>query len=157
MIIMPTVKIKITATSKTDPYVRIHGKAVDEDLNYTFWDTQPEKVIGRASGKFSHTQEVNLTLGDHFVTYSNSGYHYNPWHGKIYVNGKLIGEGNVYRSKPLKVQFTVTGVTPTPPLKKKVEGPLGIWKFPVVNMFLTSKTQSKAKISEFKRSTIKTY
>lgn len=154
---MPTTQIKIVASSETDPYSRIHGKSIDEELDYNFYDTQPDKIIGHAMREFKHVQEVNLKPGDHFVMYSNSGYHYDPWYAKIYVNGKLVGKGNVYRSKPLRVYFSVGVAPPTPPkLKKKFEGPLKIWPFPMINRFLIP-TEPKARFISKHRTHIKTY
>ncbi len=112
---MVKVEIKIETISN-DPYTRYHGKTVNEPLDPNFWETQPDKIIGTSRSRFTHTQTVEIAEGSHYVIYGNSSIIDYPWHAKIFVNGTLITEGNVYRGHPLRAEFIIgTPPTPTPP------------------------------------------
>lgn len=112
---MVSVEIKIV-TTETDPYVRYHGKAVDQPLDSSFWTTQPDKIFKTTGSGFTHTQTVELTDGSHYVIYGNSAASSYPWHANIFANGTLIAEGNVDRGNPLRAEFIIgTPPTPTPP------------------------------------------
>jgi len=102
------IKIKIESKATTDTYVRFQGKSIDEPLNDDWWLSQPNKNIGIAAGSFTHEQTVDLKQGRHYIEYAASGYVPNyAWHAKIYVNDKLIGEGDVGRDTHLRVDFLV--------------------------------------------------
>jgi len=108
------VNIRIEAFSVNDPYWRYHGKAVNQTLNADFWTTQPEKMIGTSTTRsFSHEQTVDLPAGSHYVIYGNSSIEEYKWHARIYVDGRLIAEGDVHRRSFLRADFTV-GVPPIP-------------------------------------------
>jgi len=100
------VKIRIESRATTDTCWRSHGKAVDQPLDDYWWKSQPEKEIGVAGDSFTHEQELDLKRGLHTIEYATSGsvpdY---AWHAKIYVNGKLMGEGDVGKHTHLKVRF----------------------------------------------------
>jgi len=121
------VKIRIEAKATTDVYLRSHGKAVDENLAEDWWVAKPEQQIGIAGHSFVHEQEVDLKAWrKHTVTYSASGYVPPPydyaWHAKIFVNGKLLGEGDVGRNQFLNVRFwlgQIIGVIRFPYIMKK--------------------------------------
>ena len=103
---MVSVGISVIAET-TEPYVRYHGKAVDQPLNADFWSTQEDKIIGTTSRVLSHTQTLDLADGAHYVTYGNSGSGGYVWHAKILVDGELVAEGDVDRGTPLRADFTV--------------------------------------------------
>jgi len=108
------VSVEITVIAETtEPYVRYHGKAVDQPLNADFWTTQTDKIIGTTPRGLTHTQTLDLEDGDHYVVYGNSASGGYTWHTKILVNGELVAEGDVDRGTPLRADFTV-GV-PSPP------------------------------------------
>jgi len=107
---MVEVKIRIESVATTDKYVRSHAKSVDEPLDDTgrWQETQPDKFLGFAAGSFTHEQVVDLKPGVHYVEYAASGYVPNyAWHAKIYINNKLIAEGDVGRKTHLKAKFIV--------------------------------------------------
>jgi hypothetical protein len=109
------VKIRVESTPTTDTWWRYHGLAVDQPLNEDFWISQPEKVIGVSPPQpFTYEAELDLAPGKHTVEYATSGYVPDyAWHAKIYVNDKLVAEGDVGRAKEnhLKAEFTVEGPT----------------------------------------------
>lgn len=121
---MALVTISILATS-TDGFPRFHGLAVDGDLLSDFWLYQTDKMIGNTvDGEYSPFNwegQFELTQGTHRVVYGNSGYAQGttpqggpwPWHTKIFVDGKLVGEGDVGREVYLSANFEV-GVAPPP-------------------------------------------
>ncbi len=111
---MVSVEIKIV-TTETDPYVRYHGKAIDELLDTNFWRTQPNKIIKTTRTGFTHTQTVDLTEKSHYVVYGNSAESDYMWHAKLFINNELIAEGDVDRYHPLRADFTITA--PTPPVE----------------------------------------
>jgi len=104
---MVQVRIRIEASTTVDPYLRYHGKAVNQALNTDFWDTQPEKVIGTTFNSFSHEQTVDLPAGRHYIIYGNSSIEGYEWHARIYVNDRLVAEGDVHRRRQLRADFTV--------------------------------------------------
>ena len=105
------VTIKIV-TTEFDPYMRYHGKAVDQSLDSNFWDTQEDNIIGTTGAGFTHTQTVTVAEGSHYVIYGNSGDDRWPWHTKIFVNGTLIAEGDVHRGSQLRGDFTAGAPPP---------------------------------------------
>lgn len=109
---MVSVTIRIEATS-TEPYMRYHGKSVDQALASNFWDTQEEKQIGVAGKSFTHTQTVELAGGSHYVIYGNSAATTYVWPSKIFINGVLKAQGNVNRGAFLRADFTVEAAPPT--------------------------------------------
>jgi len=118
---MVTVNIGIEAYTDVDTYARYHGKAVDQSLDVSFWNTQPGKIIGTKRGSFTHEQTVDLDLGSHYVSYGNSGYVPDyAWHAKIYINGKLMAEGDVGRRTHLRADFLLEAAPP-PPAKRRSE------------------------------------
>lgn len=131
------VSVEITiVTTETDPYVRYHGKAIDQSLDSSFWSTQPDKVFKTAGAGFTHTQTVELAEGSHYVIYGNSASASYPWHTKLFVNNTLIAEGDVVRGNHLRGNFTVTEAEPgwelDPPLYRGFE----IWiNIPDRNMY----------------------
>ena len=105
---MAKIKIRIESEPTTDRYARFHGKSIDQPLKNDWQTSQPEKNIGIAGRSFTHDETVDLKLGKHYVEYAASGYVPNyAWHAKIYVNGKLVGEGDVGRRTHLRVNFLV--------------------------------------------------
>jgi len=112
---MVQVKIRIEATSVNDPYARYHGKDIDNPLDETFWNTEPDKIIGTTRNTFSHEQTVDLAPGDHYVEYGNSGNAGYYWNGVIYVNDQKVAEGPVDRRRHIRGSFKVEGAPPTPP------------------------------------------
>lgn len=105
---MAKVRIRIESKRTTDVFWRFHGKSIDEPLNNDWWKSQPEKNIGVARAPFVHEETVDLEPGRHYVEYAASGSvpEY-AWHAKIYVNERLVGEGDVGRRTHLKVTFLV--------------------------------------------------
>jgi hypothetical protein len=115
---MVSVKIKIEAYPTTDVYVRYHGLGIDQPLNEDFWVSQPHKIIATTYAPFTYEKTVDLPAGEHTAEYANSGYVPNyAWHAKIYVDDKLVGEGDAGRFKKdhLIVKFTVGAPPPPPP------------------------------------------
>ncbi len=110
---MVSVELKIV-TTEADPYLRYHGKSVDESLDPGFWDTQEEAIIGTSAAGFTHTQTVNVTEGSHYVIYGNSASGGYMWHTKIFANGTLIAEGDIDRGNPLRADFTIGPPSPPP-------------------------------------------
>ena len=112
---MVRVIVRVEADGSRDPYLRYHGKAVDQPLNHNFWNTQKHKIIEVTGESLIHEETLELAAGKHTVKYSNSGsvrldlY----WPTNIYVNGNLVASQNVGRDAPLTVEITV--VAPTPP------------------------------------------
>jgi hypothetical protein len=105
---MVNVKIRIESYPTTDIYTRYHGKAVDQALNNDWWISQPEKNIATTPDPLTHEQTLDLAPGSHTVEYAVSGYIPNyAWHAKIFVNGKLLAEGDVARDQHLKATFEV--------------------------------------------------
>jgi hypothetical protein len=103
------VSIRIESYPTTDIYLRYHGKAVDQVLNDDWWVSQPHKNIGVTPPQpFTHEETLDLAEGEHTVEYAVSGYvpEY-AWHAKIFVNGRLVAEGDVGRHNHLKAEFTV--------------------------------------------------
>jgi hypothetical protein len=94
-----------------DRYVlgRSHGMAIDQPLPDYWWQLSGYefKVTGNA---FTYDTSVTFgTIGTHYVEYAASGYVPNyAWHARIYVNGNLLGEGDVGRNQHLRVYFTVS-------------------------------------------------
>jgi len=117
---MVTVKIRIESYRDVDPYLRYHGKAIDQRLDRRFWETQPDKKIGAAGRSFTHEQTVDLPAGSHYIIYGISTYPGYEWHAKIYINGTLKAEGDVHIDKQLRADFTV-GVPPPPPPGMRLE------------------------------------
>ena len=112
---MVTVEIQIV-TSTTDPYVRYHGKTIDQPLNSDFWTIQKEAIISTVRGGITHTQKLELENGSHYVIYSNSAAEGYPHNARIIINGELVAEGDITRRNQLKADFSV-GIPPTlPPL-----------------------------------------
>jgi len=103
---MVSVEISVIAET-TEPYVRYHGKAVDQPLNADFWLTQENKIIGTTSRGLAHTQTLDLADGAHYVIYGNSAAVGYDWQARILINGELVAEGDVDRSTPLRADFTV--------------------------------------------------
>lgn len=127
---MPEIKIRIESKATTDRYGRYHGKSIDEPLNNDWWRSQPEKNIGVSAGSFVHEETVDLDLGRHYVEYAASGYVPNyAWHAKIYINDKLVGEGDVGRHTHLKVNFLV-GLTRAWPIPSPLL-PMRVYLMPV--------------------------
>ena len=121
------VKVKITIDAHSgDPYVRYHGKAVDEDLPEKFWVTDPSKKIGIAWRKFHHEQTVDLRPGVHTVTYGVSSPCRDPyfWQTTIKVNDKVVAQGKVcggqYLTGRFLLGFLVPVVIPVPKVVAKV-------------------------------------
>jgi len=56
------VSIRIEANAVRDPYARFHGVAVDQELNTSFWITQPEKVIGVSGATFVYERKYTLSI-----------------------------------------------------------------------------------------------
>jgi len=115
---MVSVEIKIV-TTKTEPYLRYHGKAVNQSLDTNFWSTQPDKIITTTGTGFTHTQTVEIADGSHYVIYGNSASAGYMWHAKIFINGTLIAEGDVDRGHQLRADFTI-GAPPSPPLDESL-------------------------------------
>jgi len=104
------VNIRIESEATTDKYVRAHAKSIDKPLDDTgHWqETQPDYFLGYAGGSFTHEQTVELKPGWHYVEYAVSGYVPDyAWHAKIYLNDKLVAEGDVGRKTHLRVKFIV--------------------------------------------------
>lgn len=105
---MVEVLIRIEAVTELDPYLRYHGKGVNQSLDNVFWDTQPQKVIGTKFYSLIHEQIVDLPVGSHYVIYGNSSIESLPWGAHIYVNGELKGDDGVWRGHPVRADFMVT-------------------------------------------------
>ena len=161
MITIPEVSIRIESAPTTDFYLRAHAKAVDGALDDTgHWqETQPEYFIGFYGGAFTHEQKVDLRAGRHSIEYAASGY--TPkgvlkldyaWHAKIYVNDKLIAEGDVGReaSTHLKGYFAIG------PLALKALPMLGILPIPSMIVGVSARRVGKAKVPT-RIPSIKTY
>jgi hypothetical protein len=117
---MVWVRIRVEAWPTTDVWCRYFGLAVDESLNEDFWRSQPDKVIGVWCEAFAWEGTFDLAPGDHTVELACSGYVPDyAWHAKIYVEGKLVAEGDVGRQREhhLVGRFTVSPApspSPTP-------------------------------------------
>jgi hypothetical protein len=129
------VKIKVEAWPTTDTWVRYHGLGIDQAVNEDFWVSQPHKVIAVQGGYFTYETTVDLAPGDHTAEYANSGYVPDyAWHARIYVDGKLVAEGDVGKQKQshLVAKFTVGAPPPSPgigarwPAVAKVIAPLAV-------------------------------
>jgi len=132
---MVKVRIRIEAWSPVDPWARYHGKSIDEPIAPDFWVSQRDKIIGinwARNPRFSHEQEVDLPPGEHYVEYSNSSISSLPWNARIYINGKKVAEGVVYRGKPLRATFTV-GAPPTPTPPPAIPT-IPTWVWPVIGV-----------------------
>jgi hypothetical protein len=113
---MVVVKVRVEAAPTTDYYLRYHGLAVDQGLDECFWDTQPDKIIQVTGDPFAYERDFDLAPGEHTVEYGNSGYVPDyAWHAKIYVDGRLVAEGDAGRNQHLKATFRVEIPPPTPP------------------------------------------
>jgi len=112
---MVQVKIRIEASSVVDPYLRYHGKAVNQSLDVGFWETQREKIVEVTHTPFFHEQTVDLPAGRNYVIYGNSAAVGYEWHARIYVNGTLIAEGDVNRETQLRAEFNVEEIPPPAP------------------------------------------
>jgi hypothetical protein len=127
---MVKVTVKIESYPTTDVYWRYHGLAIDQELNEDWWVSQPEKNIATTPAQpFSYKTTVELAEGEHSVEYAVSGYVPDyAWHAKIYVDGRLVAEGDVGRLKAnhLKAKFTV-GAAPPPPTPPTAE----TWWLPI--------------------------
>ena len=124
---MVVVKVRVEAAPTTDYYLRYHGLAVDQGLDECFWATQPNKIIQVTGGPFAYERDFDLAPGEHTVEYGNSGYVPDyAWHAKIYVDGRLVAEGDAGRNQHLKATFKVGVPTPKPELKPwlTVAGPV---------------------------------
>jgi len=113
---MVQVVIRIEATSD-DIYFRYHGLAIDKDLPENFWTADPSTIVSTQTPPLEFEKSFDLDAGDHRLTYGNSGYAKlptvpYPWHTKIFVDGKQVGEGDVGRDQYLTVDFTVGGAPP---------------------------------------------
>jgi hypothetical protein len=110
-----SVKIKVESYPTTDVYWRSHGLAIDQELNEDWWASQPHKQIAVTPPQpFTYETTVDLAPGSHTVEYAVSGYVPDyAWHAKIYVDDKLLAEGDVgrYKQNHLKATFTV-GIAP---------------------------------------------
>jgi hypothetical protein len=109
--------IRIESYPTTDIYWRYHGLAIDQELNEDWWVSQPEKNIATTPPQpFSYETTVDLASGEHSVEYAVSGYVPDyAWHARIYVDGRLVAEGDVGRLKAqhLKAKFTVGAAVET--------------------------------------------
>ena len=103
------VEIKYVSTPMGgSDYVRYHGRKVDGTLMDRFWDINPSSVIQTTHLAFTYTENADLGQGMHTIDYTNSGYvEITPWFTQIYVDGALIGQGDVGREKHLTLQFEV--------------------------------------------------
>jgi len=114
---MPRVRIDVEASSAVDPWARLHGLAIDQDLPSEFWNVAPEKIIGvnpAGSPRFSYSAEYDLTPGRHRVTYGNSASSRTPWTGRVSVDGRVVAEGRVDRDHFISGEFEVAVVPPIP-------------------------------------------
>jgi len=107
------VKIRIEANSVKDPYERIHGMTVDRSLLTPFWIIQEDAVIDTRSTPLTYEETVVLLPGLHYLIYGNSGCETGlAWDVKVYINGKLEGQGKVSRTPDvpqfIKLTFTIT-------------------------------------------------
>jgi hypothetical protein len=109
---MVKVTVRIESYPTTDIYWRSHGLAIDQELNEDWWISQPHKQIAVTPPQpFTHEETLDLAEGEHTVEYAVSGYVPDyAWHARVYVDGKLVAEGDVGRRKAdhLKARFTVT-------------------------------------------------
>lgn len=109
---MVKVTIRVVSWPTTDVWARYHGLGVDQELDETFWNTQPHKIIGvTRPERFEYTTQVDLAPGEHTVEYATSGYVPDyAWHAIIYVNEQKVAEGDVGRFKQhhLRAKFTVS-------------------------------------------------
>jgi len=127
------IKIEITSKAVGDAYARSHGKTVDKDLNLDFWASQRGSVIGVASGSFSHSQEVDLEPGSHYVEYGVSAW-VGYWEATIKANGITIAEGDVYIKEKkyyLRGEFFVI---PFPPYVVPIKLPLPPFESPLATL-----------------------
>ena len=109
---MVSVEIRIEATT-ADPWLRYHGKALNQNLEYGFWNTQPDKKIGTTRSNFTHIQTIEVTEGSNYFIYGNSADAGYTWQTKIFIDGVLAAEGDVDRRNSLRADFTVS--IPPPP------------------------------------------
>lgn len=105
------VEVRIESEPTTDTYARAHGKSVDEPL-MPYEPRFGDHGIGvTGAAPFTHTEEVDLLWGRHYVEYAASGYvpppHDYAWHAKIFVDGVLKAEGDVGRNTPLRASFRI--------------------------------------------------
>lgn len=133
---MVNVTIRVESYPTTDYYYRYHGLGIDQDLDEEFWKTQPHKVIGVTPPQpFTYETTVDLAPGEHKAEYATSGYVPDyAWHAKIYVNDKLVAEGDVGRLKEnhLIAKFVVEApptppIPPAPPWLEQVYFGLPLW------------------------------
>lgn len=117
------VKILVRARPTGSTYVRYHGLSIDGDLDYRFWETQPNKIIKVTRSEFYEVQYIDLPDGEHYLIYGNSedsrltDVH---WSINVAVNDSLLAEEVlVDRRSPLKVTFYVGEPPPPPPPPRK--------------------------------------
>lgn len=150
---IPKVSIRIESEPTTDRYLRSHAKVIDGTLDNTgHWqETQPEYFIGFQARLFTHEQEVDLPAGRHSIEYAASGYvPDHAWHAKIYVNDKLVAEGDVGRRTHLKSYFAIG------PLALTVLPTLGV--IPIIRPMAPKPSIPAPEVARYRtRVSIKTY
>lgn len=97
------VKVTIAVEANTeegnrDPYPRYVGLSIDEPLEKGFYNTQPEKIIGIAFGKFKWEKEVELSPGRHTVQTGVSSWADYKWDTILKANGKVVAQGKTSAS-----------------------------------------------------------
>lgn len=132
LIKIPKISVRIESEPTTDSYLRAHARAIDATLDNTgHWqNTQPNYFIGFKARKFTYKEEVDVSPGRHSIEYAVSGYVPNyAWHAKVYINDKLMAEGDVGRKTHLKRYFMIG------PFALKVLPLLGV--IPIIRPTLT--------------------
>ncbi len=130
---MPTVVIKLTAKTATDPHTRHHGLAIDEPLPEKFWNGHDEPpMIGVAGGSFVYQAILDLASGLHTFEYGTCGACNHPtegnkysWEASIYLNDTLVAHSPcIGRDKHFIAQVKIGADAPISDLSPTPDEPI---------------------------------
>jgi len=109
-------RVRVEGANPGDPYVRSYGATVDRPLpiDWRGWKWEADRYKTGFFKSVSDEFDVPDTAGYVEVGISaSSGY---PWHVRVYANGVLMGEGDVWIGNWLHVPLAPPPPPPTPPL-----------------------------------------
>ena len=103
-----TVTLRVESTPVHDGWLRYHGLTVNEVLRSDFETTQQDKIFITTASYFSYQKSISVHSGDNYVMEApGSSWPNYYWNTKIYINGNLVGQGDVGYNHILTVHFTV--------------------------------------------------
>jgi len=130
---MVSIKMRYVVTKVNDPYVRFHGRLIDETMIPCKWPTlQPRAPFKTADYSFNIVLTVDLVPGPHTVTVCSNSPEPYVWDWVVSAQDVEIGRGRVNCMTPLAIPFTVQEVPPyisvpapppAPPAAFKIEMP----------------------------------